>query len=275
MSIYVIGDIQACYDELRRLLDLLNFDAASDRLWLVGDLVDRGPKSLETLRFVKALGDSAISVLGNHDLHLLASHAGVRRPGPDSSLNGVLNAPDCEELIHWLRCRPLLHHDPHMKLTMVHAGVPPQWDFATACRLASELEATLRDDDYRQFLWHMYGNLPDKWSEELKGWDRLRVITNGLTRLRYCDLNGRMNMNVYTSPGNQPKGLIPWYQMPDRKNAEMSIVCGHWAALGYYRQPGLIALDTGCVWGGRLTAVCLDREKKNALSVPCPCFARW
>ncbi len=275
MSIYAIGDIQACYDELRRLLDSLSFDPASDRLWLVGDLVDRGPASLETLRFVKALGDSAISVLGNHDLHLLATHAGVRRPDSNSSLHAVLNAPDCEELMDWLRFCPVLHHDPSMKLTMVHAGVPPQWDFAAACRLANELQTTLRGDDYQQFLRHMYGNQPDTWAENLRGWDRLRVITNGFTRLRYCDSNGRMNMSIYAPPGTQPEGLIPWYQIPDRKSADMSIVFGHWAALGYRRQPGLIALDSGCVWGGRLTAVCLDREEKDAVSVTCPRYAKW
>lgn len=275
MSIYAIGDIQACYDELRRLLDSLSFDPDSDRLWLVGDLVERGPKSLETLRFIKSLGDAAISVLGNHDLHLLATHAGVRRPDPGSSLHAVLKAPDCGELMHWLRYRPVMHSDPTLKLTMVHAGIPPQWDYATACRLANELENTLRNDGYREFLQHMYGNRPDIWSENLSDWERLRVITNGFTRLRYCKPDGRMDMSVFAPPGTQPEGLIPWFEVPARKSADMIIVCGHWAALGYRKQAGLIALDSGCVWGGRLTAVRLDDEEKDVLSVACPGYMKW
>jgi len=274
VSVYAIGDIQACYDELRRLLDLLNFDPASDQLWFVGDLVDRGPQSLETLRLVKSLGKSAITVLGNHDLHLLATHTGVRRPDIGSSLYAMLSAPDCDELIYWLRHRPLLHHDTKLGLTMVHAGLPPQWDFVQARKLAHELEETLRRDDYQQFLWHMYGNRPAIWSDSLTGWDRLRAITNGFTRLRYCRHNGSMDMKVYTPPGSQPRGLIPWFQMPGRKNAGMSIVCGHWAALGYYREPGLIALDSGCVWGGKLTAIRLDSENQDIRSVDCPCYSK-
>ncbi|MEN8129798.1 MAG: symmetrical bis(5'-nucleosyl)-tetraphosphatase [Pseudomonadota bacterium] len=274
MSIYAIGDIQACYDELQQLLNRIDFNPASDQLWLVGDLVDRGPKSLETLRFVKSLGDAAITVLGNHDLHLLASHAGVRRPSVGSSLHAVLNAPDCDDLIHWLRQRPLLHHDPDLNLTMVHAGLPPQWNFYQARGLAKELETTLRSDSYQQFLWHMYGNEPAIWSDELQGWDRLRAITNGLTRLRYCKPDGSMDMKVYTPPGTQAKGLIPWFQAPGRKNAGINIIFGHWAALGFRREPKLIALDSGCVWGGKLTAIRLDRENQDVIAVDCPCYSK-
>ena len=219
MSIYAIGDIQGCYDELRRLLDRLDFDTAQDRLWLVGDLVNRGPKSLETLRFVRGLKSAAITVLGNHDLHLLTIHAGIRKPDPGSSLYHVLNAPDRDELIHWLRHRGVVHHDSALGFTMIHAGLLPQWDFNQVLSLAEELETTLRRDDYQQLLQNMYGNQPDRWSDQLQGWDRLRTITNAFTRLRYCDADGRMDMNFYGPPGTQPEGLIPWYQIPNRKIA--------------------------------------------------------
>ena len=273
MSIYAIGDIQGCYDELRRLLDRLSFEPDQDRIWLVGDLVERGPKSLETLRFVKGLGSAAITVLGNHDLHLLAIHAGVRKLKSGSSLYHVLDASDCDELIDWLRHRDVVHHDSELGFTMMHAGLLPQWDFRQVRSLAEELETMLRRDDYKQFLWNMYGNLPDRWSDKLQGWDRLRVITNGFTRLRYCHTDGRMVMTCVSPPSTQPEGLIPWYLMPARKNANLHVVCGHWAALGYRRERGLIALDSGCVWGGQLTAVQLDAENRGAQSIQCPKYA--
>ncbi len=274
MSIYAIGDIQGCYDEFRHLLDRINFEPAKDCIWLVGDLIDRGPKSLETLRFVKGLRSAAITVLGNHDLHLLAIHAGVRDPNFGSSLSHVLNAPDRDELIHWLRHRGVVHHDSALGFTMIHAGLLPQWDFNQVRSLAEELETTLRRDDYQQFLRHMYGDLPDRWSDQLHGWDRLRVITNTFTRLRYCYADGRMDMTYTGPPGTQPKGLIPWYLMPDRKNDDMQVVCGHWATLGYRREQGLIALDSGCVWGGQLTAVELDAENQGVLTIQCPRYAK-
>ncbi len=272
MGIFAIGDIQGCYDELRQLLDQLNFDASEDQLWLVGDLVDRGPKSLETLRLIKNLGKSAITVLGNHDLHLLATYAGVKPVKPESSLNDVLRAPDCDELIHWLRHRDLLHHDPQLDITMVHAGLPPQWTLDTAQTHAKELEAVLRGDEYQEFLNHIYGNEPYLWSDHLQGWDRLRVITNALTRMRFCDVNGRLDMLSQGPPGSQPEGLIPWFEVPDRQNHDLMIISGHWAALGYRRAPGLIALDSGCVWGGKLTAIRLDATDEVVHTIRCPAY---
>jgi bis(5'-nucleosyl)-tetraphosphatase (symmetrical) len=274
MSIYAIGDLQGCFDELQRLLDRLNFDPTKDRIWFTGDLVERGPKSLETLRFVYRLGDSATTVLGNHDLHLIAIHAGVRKPRPRSSINDILKAVDCDELIHWLRHRQVLHHDAELGFTMVHAGLLPQWSLEKAQTLAGELESALRSDDYLQFMANMYGNHPDQWSDLLQGWERLKVITNAFTRLRYCYADGRMDMRCTSSPGSEPKHLIPWYQMQERKNRDLNLVCGHWATLGYRTVPGLIALDSGCVWGGSLTAVQLDSELRQPLSVQCTGYAK-
>jgi bis(5'-nucleosyl)-tetraphosphatase (symmetrical) len=268
MAIYAIGDIQGCYDEFRSLLARLKFDAARDRLWLVGDLVNRGPKSLETLRFVKGLDEAAICVLGNHDLHLLAEHAGARRTRPGSSLRAVLDADDREELINWLRRRPLLHHDEQFNYTMVHAGLAPQWDLGTARTCAREVERLLRGPNYRQLLHNMYGDQPNSWSEDLVGWPRVRTIINIFTRMRYCDLQGQMNMKANGPPGSQHTGLMPWFEVPGRRSMDLNIVFGHWAALGFYRVPGVIALDSGCVWGGALTALRMDADDEP-LFLPC------
>ncbi|MDQ3796163.1 MAG: symmetrical bis(5'-nucleosyl)-tetraphosphatase [Pseudomonadota bacterium] len=269
MAIYAIGDIQGCYEEFRALLKQLRFHAGRDRLWLVGDLVNRGPKSLETLRFVKDLGEAALCVLGNHDLHLLAEHVGARQTKPGSSLRAVLEAHDREELIDWLRRRPLLHHDETLGYTMLHAGLVPQWDLATARTCAAEVEHLLRGGDYQQLMYNMYGDQPDFWSASLTDWPRARVIINVFTRLRYCDAEGRMDMHASGPPGNQPSHLMPWFQVPDRRNKDINIVFGHWAALGYHRAPGIIALDSGCVWGGALTAVRLDANTSAPIHLPC------
>jgi bis(5'-nucleosyl)-tetraphosphatase (symmetrical) len=269
MAIYAIGDIQGCYDELQALLTRLNFNANYDFLWLVGDLVNRGPKSLETLRFVKSLGESAICVLGNHDLHLLAADTGARQPRSNDTLQAVLNAPDREELIAWLRHRPLLHHDDKLGYTMIHAGLAPQWDLALARACAEEVEHLLRGKDYQQLLHNMYGNQPNRWSGDLTGWPRARVITNILTRLRYCDAHGCMDMKANGPPGSQPAGLMPWFEVADRRSAGLNVVFGHWAALGYHREPGIIATDSGCVWGGVLTAVRLDTEGGEPVFLTC------
>jgi len=274
MAIYAIGDLQGCYDQLRALLAKLDFQAGRDRLWLVGDLVNRGPKSLETLRFVKELGDTAVCVLGNHDLHLLAEHAGARQTRPGSSLRAVLHAPDREELIDWLRRLPLLHHDEALGYTMVHAGLAPQWDLTTATACAREVEQQLSGPDYQRLLHRMYGDSPDRWSDELTTWPRVRVIINALTRLRYCDAEGRMDMQPSGPPGSQPAGLTPWFQAPGRRNANLNIVFGHWSALGYYRAPGIIGLDSGCVWGGALTALRLDAKDAAPVSVSCEGFRK-
>ncbi|KAA6187675.1 symmetrical bis(5'-nucleosyl)-tetraphosphatase [Thiohalocapsa marina] len=261
MATYAVGDIQGCYNELRHLLDHIGFDPAADRLWSVGDLVNRGPDSVSVLRWFKALGDRAAVVLGNHDLHLLALAAGNARHAGKSTLNDVLTAPDRDELLHWLRHRPLLHLDEKKRFAMVHAGLPPQWDLAQARACAAELEATLQGPGYREFLHAMYGNQPDRWSPDLAGMDRLRFITNCFTRLRYCTADGRLLLREKRAPGLQPDGAVPWFKVPGRASREHRIVFGHWSTLGYLAEHNVWALDTGCLWGGRLTAVRIRRKK--------------
>lgn len=260
MAVYAIGDIQGCYRELRRLLDLLRFDPARDRLWLTGDLVNRGAQSLETLRFVRGLGTAAITVLGNHDLHLLAAATHAEKLKPRDTLDGILNAPDRDELLGWLRCLPLLHHDAQLGYTLVHAGLPPQWDLAQAQACAHEVETQLCSERYADYFAHMYGNEPTQWSEELRGWDRLRFITNCFTRLRYCSADGHIALAHKGTPGTQPAGLLPWFEIPGRRSRDLKLVFGHWSTLGERGDAGIYALDSGCVWGGRLSALRLDGE---------------
>ncbi len=269
MATYAIGDIQGCYDELLRLLDKLCFDPASDRLWFVGDVVNRGPKSLETLRFIKGLGDQARMVLGNHEFHLLAMAQGNLRYKRKDTLDEILTALDQEELLHWLRHRPLLHHDETLGYTLIHAGLPPQWDLKTASRCAAEMEAMLRGSDYPEYFKHMYGNEPNRWDEQLTGWDRLRFITNCFTRLRYCAPDGTLALEQKGPPGSQPGPYLPWFAVPARASLDMKIVFGHWSTLGLRVEPSIVALDTGCLWGGRLTAVRLDRHFQQ-ISISCP-----
>lgn len=255
MAVYAIGDIQGCYDELARLLEMLRFDPAIDRLWLVGDLVNRGPKSLETLRFVKDLGDAAISVLGNHDLHLLALAAGNQKHKDEASLDPVLAAPDRDELLHWLRHRPLLHSDDQLGYHMLHAGLPPDWDMATAQACARELELALQGDDHIAYFLDMYGNRPERWDPALQGQDRLRFITNCFTRLRYLEADGRLALKEKGPPGSQKGGRLPWFEHPARLTRGERILFGHWSTLGYVAAHNVWALDTGCLWGGALTAL--------------------
>ncbi|MGR8979171.1 MAG: symmetrical bis(5'-nucleosyl)-tetraphosphatase [Gammaproteobacteria bacterium] len=271
MSIYAIGDIQGCFDELLRLLDAVSFDPGHDQLWFVGDLVNRGPKSLETLRFVKSLGDGAVTVLGNHDLHLLAASCSAEAANRQDSLSQVLEAPDRDELIDWLRRRPVFHHSD--AFSMVHAGLPPQWDLTITREMAVLVEQALRGPDYHVFLKQMYGNEPSLWSSELTGVDRLRFAVNCFTRLRYCDFEGRLDFDHTGPPGTQPKHLLPWFEAPNRKNADMRIICGHWSALGYYESPTCLAIDTGCLWGGQLTAVEVG-EKPRRFSIDCAGFKK-
>ncbi len=258
MAVYAIGDLQGCYDEFRTLLDLLAFDPASDRVWLTGDLVNRGPGSLAALRYVKALGQSASIVLGNHDLHLLAAAAiperGLRR---GDTLDEVLAAPDRDELLDWLSQQPLLHHDRHLGCTMVHAGLPPQWDLTMATACAAEVSAAMRTapaDFYRA----MYGNKPDRWSDDLQGNDRLRFTVNCMTRLRVVDHDGKLLLKYKGGLADAPPDAVPWFRAPGRRSAGERIVFGHWSALGYHAGDGVVSLDSGCVWGGALTAVRLD-----------------
>ncbi|GMR09130.1 MAG: bis(5'-nucleosyl)-tetraphosphatase (symmetrical) ApaH [Gammaproteobacteria bacterium] len=255
MSTYAIGDVQGCYDELQQLLALIEFDSVRDRLWFTGDLVNRGPDSLEVLRFVKSLGDKAITVLGNHDLHLLAIAANRDRPRRKDTLDDVLNAPDRDELLNWLRQQPLMHVDNSLGFVLIHAGLPPQWDLARAQACAHEVEMVLRGENYQAYFQQMYGNQPDSWRDDLGGMDRLRFITNCFTRLRYCDQNGRYAMEEKGSPGSQAEPWQPWFRIQDRASKGANIIFGHWSTLNEVNDEGIFALDSGCLWGGQLTAL--------------------
>lgn len=265
MATYAIGDVQGCFDELQDLLSVIGFEPSRDRLWFAGDLVNRGPKSLEVLRFVSELGDRARVVLGNHDLHLVAASAGVREPRSQDTFMPVLEASDGDELIRWLASRSMLVHQEDPSFTMIHAGLPPEWDLAHAMELADEVEAALASDKRQGFLEHMYGNKPDRWREDLSGWKRLRFITNALTRMRYVDADGRLNLHLEGPPGTQPEGWMPWFEAPGRRTSHERIVFGHWATLQLEGPVdpahGVHHLDTGCVWGGRLTAIRLEDER--------------
>ena len=270
MAIYAIGDVQGCYTSLQKLLATVNFDSSLDRLWFTGDLVNRGPDSLEVLRFVKSLATSAVTVLGNHDLHLLAMTYGVRAPGRRDTLNPVLTAPDRDELIQWLRHRPLIYSDNKLKMTLVHAGLLPQWDITEASSLASEVEQALRSDALPAFLENMYGDQPTSWETSLSGWDRIRVITNALTRLRFCDSRGNMDLESKGPPGTQRPGYVPWFEAENRRSLAHILIFGHWATLPVGQYHRAIALDGGCLWGGKLTAVRLDCDSPEFTQIPCP-----
>jgi bis(5'-nucleosyl)-tetraphosphatase (symmetrical) len=258
MSTYAVGDIQGCYDELRRLLDRIAFDPAVDTLWIVGDIVNRGPKSLESLRFIRSLGDAAVTVLGNHDLHLLVVAAGVRKPHRGDTIDDILRAPDRDELLAWVRSRKLMHAAGGHAL--VHAGLLPQWTITEALGLAREVEAALQGPDHAELLVNMYGNTPVAWDASLSGYDRLRVIINAMTRLRLCDARGVMEFSNKTAT-NLPPGYMPWFDVPGRASADTPIVCGHWAALGLTLRDDLVAIDTGCVWGRELSALRLEDRR--------------
>ncbi len=262
MAVYAIGDVQGCYDPLRRLLDKIRFDPASDRLWLAGDLVNRGPKSLKTLRFLYGLRDSVVTVLGNHDLHLLviAHERDAGRRSASLSMKPILRADDRDELIDWLGTRPFIHYDESLDTVLVHAGILPQWDLATAMARAAEAEKVLRGKRPSKLLARLYGNEPDRWQDDLKGIPRLRFIVNSLTRMRMITRKGRLDFSYTGPPASAPAKLTPWYRMPGRALAGTRIVFGHWAALGLLREADLVCLDTGCVWGRRLTALRLDAE---------------
>jgi bis(5'-nucleosyl)-tetraphosphatase (symmetrical) len=260
MARYAVGDIQGCCDELKALLARLKFSADRDEVWLVGDLVNRGPQSLETLRFVRALGANATVVLGNHDLHLLALAYGSKRKEKDGdTLEAVLGAPDREQLLEWLATRPLAVYDEPRGDFLVHGGLVPEWTPRQAANLAREVEAVLRDDA-RTLFDAMYGNKPDRWSDKLRGMDRLRFVINVFTRMRYVAADGSIDLKQKGAPGDQPDGFVPWFDVPGRASRDVRIVCGHWSTLGFKRRKDLIALDTGCVWGGALTAVNLDAD---------------
>lgn len=259
MSTYAIGDLQGCYDELQQLLQKINYDPNKDQLWFAGDLVNRGPKSLETLRFIKNL-THAVTVLGNHDLHLLAIANG--HPYNNHTLYEILQAEDREELIEWLRRQPLLHYDAKLGVVMTHAGIPPQWNLEQAQHYAAEVESVLRSDHYSLFLKHLYSDTPIVWRPDLSGWDRLRFIIDALTRMRFCNTQGHLDLNAKGGLDAQPQGYMPWFRVPNRATANLKIVFGHWAALeGETHTPNVFALDTGCVWGRYLSALRLDDEQ--------------
>ena len=270
MATYAIGDIQGCYDELRTLLDRLDFDPARDMLWLAGDMVNRGSQSLAVLRFAKGLGKRAVCVLGNHDLHLLAVSQGNLKHYKNGSLEDVLRAPDRDELLHWLRHRPLMHRSEERAFSMIHAGLPPQWNVDTAMGCAREVESILQGPDFPELMRHMYGNKPARWSKRLQGMDRLRFIINCFTRLRYCGADGTLALEEKGAPGTQGTGLYPWFEAPNRASANERIVCGHWSTLGFVNRHNVWSLDTGCLWGGSLTAVRLRREK-SLIPMQLPC----
>ena len=261
MAIYAIGDVQGCYDDLLRLLDKINFDEANDQLWFAGDLVNRGPKSLETLRFIKSLGKSAISVLGNHDLHLLAVAYSGKSLRVKDSLSPILAAADCDELLDWLRHRPLFFYN--RRYCLLHAGVPPQWDFNTTRHMAKRVERILRGKQYKDFFSSMYGDKPNIWSDDLKGMSQIRFVVNCFTRLRYCDIDGRLDFKQKGELGSQPEHLLPWFEVPHRKSKKMTIIFGHWSTLNYYAKNNCYGIDTGCLWGGELTALKLGYKMQR------------
>jgi bis(5'-nucleosyl)-tetraphosphatase (symmetrical) len=250
---------------LQRLLDAVSFDPAKDHLWFVGDLVNRGPDSAACLRFVKSLGERALAVLGNHDLHLLCVAAGVEAPKSRDTLQGVLEAPDRDALLAWLRTRPLMHVEG--RFALVHAGLVPEWTVARARLLAAEVETELAGPDYRSFLARLYGDHPDRWDESLRGADRLRVIVNAMTRLRVCDRDGAMVLSFKGEPGDAHDRWTPWFDMPRRASAESTILCGHWSALGLLVRDDVVCLDSGCVWGRALSALRL--EDRRVFQVQC------
>lgn len=266
MATYAIGDVQGCFDELQALLKKIKFNPQIDQLWFVGDLVNRGPKSLEVLRFIKNLPHAHI-VLGNHDLHLMALAYGDSYS--HHTLNDILTAPDRDELIQWLRQLPLLHHDTQLNYVMVHAGIYPLWDLSQAKTYAKEFENALRSEKLPQLLKNIYGDQPDQWHENLSGWDRLRFIANTFTRMRFCTLEGKLDLHSVGGIGSQPKDYLPWFKVPNRRTQNDNIIFGHWAALqNETDESRVFALDTGCVWGNCLTAMRLEDRKR--FSVNCP-----
>jgi len=266
VATYAIGDLQGCFEPLERLLRSIDFDPARDRLWFVGDLVNRGPDSLRCLRFVRGLGEAAVTVLGNHDLHLLCVAEGIERARKRDTLDEVLAASDSAELIAWIRRLPLMHVEGAFAL--VHAGLLPEWTVGKARALAAEVEAELRAPRYRAFLERMYGDEPDRWDDRLGGVERLRVIVNAMTRLRVCEAGGAMVLRFKGEPGEASDGWIPWFDMPGRRSRDHTIICGHWSALGVCTRQDLLSLDSGCVWGRGLTAVRL--EDRALFQVHCP-----
>ena len=265
MATYAIGDIQGCFESLQRLLARCAFDPLRDRLWLVGDLVNRGPRSLETLRFVRDLGAAAVTVLGNHDLSLLMAAEGHGKRSAGDTFDEVLAAPDAAQLLDWLRCQPLCYVEG--EYCLVHAALLPAWTAREARALAAEVEAVLAGPGWREFMAHMWGSEPAAWAPELEGWPRLRVIVNAMTRMRFCSPQGVMEFCSKGEVTSAPQGFMPWFDVPGRRSADAVLVTGHWSALGLYLRHDLLAIDSGCLWGGALTAVRL--EDRAVFQEPC------
>jgi bis(5'-nucleosyl)-tetraphosphatase (symmetrical) len=269
MATWAIGDVQGCHDELTRLIDKLRFDPASDTLWFCGDLVNRGGQSLAVLRLVKSLGPNAVVALGNHDLSLLAIAERKRedqaRVNPE--LREILFAPDRDELLTWLRRQNLLHVDRALNFALVHAGLFPRWSIEEALEVAREIEDKLRSEGYRRLMKQLFGNKPDLWTPKLRGIDRWRAGINVFTRMRYCDVRGRIGFSDKGVPGTQRPGLYPWYEVPGQLKRDIRVVCGHWSTLGRFNGLGIHAIDTGCVWGGALTALRVDSEEPEYVTI--------
>ena len=266
MTDYAIGDIQGCYERLRDVLAKVDFSPSRDRLWVAGDLINRGPSSLQTLRYIESLGDSALVVLGNHDLHLLAVVLGGHSPKKKDTLADILEAPDRNHLLHWLRQQHLCVHDPRRNLAMTHAGLPHIWSVEQAMARSAEVEAVIRSDRAEEYFTHMYGNEPACWSDSLEGMDRWRAITNYFTRMRFIAQDGRLELATKEPADNAPEGFAPWFQFS--RQDDTRVIFGHWAALeGNTRSDQFVGLDTGCVWGGELTIMNLDTDEK----IHCDC----
>lgn len=264
---YLIGDVQGCCDALERLLQRVDFSPSRDRLWLLGDLVNRGPASLATLRRLQALGSAATCLLGNHDLHLVAAAHGIRAPSSSDTLDEIFAAPDRAALLDWLRHQRLAIYEQGW--LMVHAGVIPQWDRSQALAAAAEVEAVLQAPDYVDFLRVMYGNEPTRWRDDLPRDARLRFAVNTFTRLRFCSADGTMDFKTKDGAGTAPAGFMPWFEAPGRRTQDTPIAFGHWSTLGLLDRPRLLGLDTGCVWGGRLTAARVDGLAREIIQVEC------
>ncbi len=271
MTVYAIGDVQGCYTPLRQLLDKLDFDPSQDTVWFTGDLVNRGPESLATLRYVKSLGDSAICVLGNHDLHLIASYLNARhKPGKRDTLDAVLAAEDADELIDWLQHRPLIHHDKDLNATMVHAGLPPHWNVRQARRQANKLETLLRGPHAHKLLAKCYAFTPHKWTHKLGKWERRCYALSAFTRMRYVYPGGKLEMDHKGAPGSQNGRIIPWFEAPHaRWRGQSRIIFGHWATLGTHQDNHVLGIDGGCVWGGTLVAATLTKSEIQYTEVLC------
>ena len=262
MTIYAIGDIQGCFSELKQLLDKIHFSADKDQLWFTGDLVNRGPDSLATLRYVKSLASNAITVLGNHDLHMLAVLFGFQQQRPKDTFDEIIQAPDKDELIQWLVHQPLMHIDEPLNAILVHAGIFPGWTIPQAKKYAEEVETILQGKHLLEFLQNMYGNQPDNWNDNLQSWERLRFITNCFTRMRYCHSNLALDLKYNGEPGLQPEHLQPWLNFLNQEHKKYRVLFGHWSTLGQSKVNNVFALDSGCLWGGKLTALALDETPR-------------